>query len=201
MMLMKTLFLKCILYFFIIICVINCDNMRLKHSIGNQRHEIHKYYIDSVRIDSIIVYTALFVKFPLFTPYYYYQDSLFCNYDSLKDQAIIRNQVYKCGKFRPLLDSIYDILKHNKQFVKVYNDSNSQVLQLFGERNCQLKVEISDLFEVYIGEKMIRIGAVRDLYSFCYFEGSIYHFGKREDLFDLLYKYRTNAKYDCINSN
>lgn len=151
--------------------------------------------IDSVKIDSIIVYTAVFVKFPLFTPFYYYQDSLFCNYDSLKNQAIQRKQVYRCVNCQPLLDSIYYEIKKNRQFVKVNNDSSSQVLQSFGDRNCQLKEEISDLFEVYFGGKKIRIGVVRDRKSFCYFEGSIYHFKKRDKLFALLYRYRTSTKY------
>ncbi len=161
--------MKLIVFSFICMLSIACNNIRYP-SQQSQIVNSGVVNIDSLKIDSIVVYTAVFVPVGVFYSFNRYIDSLFCNYDKLMKQAKSRKQVYKCNNGQFILDSIWLILSKNRLFVQQLHSQSTDTMQTYGIKKCHIesRAGISDLFEIYIGKKMIRLGVCRDNYYIIY---------------------------------
>jgi hypothetical protein len=161
-----------------------------------------KSSVDSLKVDSITIYTAVFVPNRVFYSFYRYEDSLFCNYDSLKKQAFKRKQVFKCHHAKDIVDSIGMILNKNKVFIQQYNFPKLDTSIISGKRICHIDFRregISDLFEIYIRGKMIRLGVRRDNYYEIFVNNHYINLKKKKtkELHRLLYKYRAISLTNC----
>lgn len=172
---------------------LNCNTLKFIVPKCYKTHKIQNPKTSIINIDSIIVYTAIKVRHPIYSPVYYYQDSLYCNYDTLKSRAIKRKQVYRNDQCQSLIDSIGLSLSKVKPFIHLLKDSSVNKLKSIGHKNCQFDFEVSDLFQIYIGNVMIRIGLLADNNKTYTIEGRSYKFSNRNNFHLLLYTYRNSA--------
>jgi hypothetical protein len=148
------------------------------------------------KIDSVRIYTGVNIKSNLYTPVYRYQDSLFCNYDTLIQKAIWTRQT--CTIKRN--DSIFSILEGElieiKEFRILLKDS-SKLLSVPKSKFCDIDGEISDCFELFYQGKSLKIGLKADNLLYCYFENRYIKMNKRSKLLKQLMALKSN--YNLIN--
>lgn len=146
---------------------------------------------NSFNIDSIAVFTGVKLKRNLYTPTYRYQDSLFCNYDTLMQVAQQKKQTVKISDCDSLFNLLASELTQIRAFRKTLtNSENSLILQ---PNNCHIDGEISDCFELFISNKTIKIGIKSDNLNSCYINGTFVHLASKSKLIEQLL-YLRNSK-------
>lgn len=173
--------------------LLSCKSVNHESDAKNQTQKQTAVKSKELNIDSIVVYTAVFVRDMYYSPFNRYQDSLCCNYDSLKFRASMLKRVYRTNKSKHFIDSIGHSLSKIRSIKSDLKDSSSAELGTTGIENCQFSYKVSDLFVIYAGKRSIKIGSIAGNKRYCNLGGVLCKLPRGSNLIQLLYRYRLLA--------